>query len=180
MDWGFPVGVMASVRSSGPFAFWARVNLQPQALEAHAQLLSPATAEERALESVKCSVGLAGPHERQPDRPCNQVRSTGAQKSSSFRRRTQFGTAASFQTCSLRRRPVEIQVRRDQSLRIYLASFRFVSAALYPRPRRCRRLRLPLPNLLSSAEVRTQGLRRIPHPAFGAGAWDQPHSGELH
>ena len=58
MDWGFPVGVMASVRSPGPFAFWGRMNLEPPALEPDAELSSTTTTEEFALEYIECAVLL--------------------------------------------------------------------------------------------------------------------------
>jgi hypothetical protein len=61
MGWGFPAGVMASVRSPGPFAFWSRVNLQAPAFKANPRMFAPSAAEELLLEHVECAIGLLWP-----------------------------------------------------------------------------------------------------------------------
>lgn len=60
MGWEIPAGVMASVRSPGPFAFWGGVNLVSPAFVTVANFSTAATAEEFALQRFKGSIGLSG------------------------------------------------------------------------------------------------------------------------
>jgi len=58
MDWAFPVGVYTSVFSPGFFAFWARENLQANALISSTCTFTASIAEEFDLERFECSVFL--------------------------------------------------------------------------------------------------------------------------
>jgi hypothetical protein len=58
MGWEVPAGVMASVRSPGPFAFLGWINLVAPAFVPVADLLPAVAAEEFALQHLESSIGL--------------------------------------------------------------------------------------------------------------------------
>jgi len=56
VDWGFPVGAIASVNSPGLFAFCARENLKTPALEVHTQSPTPSPAEKLAFQDIERAI----------------------------------------------------------------------------------------------------------------------------
>lgn len=68
MDWGFPVGVIASVGSPGLFAFWTWDDFQSVAFEFGSNLFSPSSTEELRAQSLECSVWLIASQMMQADR----------------------------------------------------------------------------------------------------------------
>lgn len=73
MDWGFPVGVIASVSSPGLFAFCVREKLEPPPFEVDAKLFAPSFAEELTLEHLKCPIRALRSKDRQTDGPGYEI-----------------------------------------------------------------------------------------------------------
>jgi len=73
VDWEFPVGVQASVRSSGLFAFWQRENFQAPVLKSFAKPVPPSAAEKLAPQYRKRPVFLIRPQDVHPNRPRYQI-----------------------------------------------------------------------------------------------------------